>query len=265
MHSRCSPGRCCWRAAAPAAAARARRSARRRPTTGADTAAAESDTAPRRTGSSDGSSRSSRSTRRSSCAAPAWASARARRRRSRRRCGARPGEPGARVRSDPSAVGIHLLLSDVVPLHVANPDYSKQKRPPTNGLHRPIWANWGFYQQPVPYAYEVHNLEHGGVDHPHRPRGHPQAGHEGDPDVGRLAALPADRPRPAGRRLAARRDGHELAARDGLQDLERAHRARRSAPTATSTGARGPSRSPRSTRARAPPDLPTPVLPDPTA
>ena len=70
---------------------------------------------------------------------------------------------GCRVRSDPSAVGIHLLLSDVAPLHVDNPEYSKQIRPPTNGLHRPIWANWGFYQQPVPYAYEVHNLEHGGV------------------------------------------------------------------------------------------------------
>ena len=70
---------------------------------------------------------------------------------------------GCRLRSDPSAVGIHLLLSDVAPLHVDNPDYSKQIRPPTNGLHRPIWADWGFYQQPVPYGYEVHNLEHGGV------------------------------------------------------------------------------------------------------
>jgi Protein of unknown function (DUF3105) len=70
---------------------------------------------------------------------------------------------GCTLRSDASAVGIHLLLSDVTPLHVDNPDYRKQPRPPTNGLHRPIWANWGFYQQPVPYAYEVHNLEHGGV------------------------------------------------------------------------------------------------------
>jgi hypothetical protein len=70
---------------------------------------------------------------------------------------------GCRLRSDPSAVGIHLLISDVVPLHVDNPDYSKVPRPPTNGRHRPLWANWGFYQQPVPYAYEVHNLEHGGV------------------------------------------------------------------------------------------------------
>ncbi|HET6175001.1 MAG TPA: DUF3105 domain-containing protein [Gaiellales bacterium] len=70
---------------------------------------------------------------------------------------------GCRLRSDSSAVGIHLLLSDVAPLHVDNPDYSKQQLPPTNGHHRPIWADWGFYQQPVPYAYEVHNLEHGGV------------------------------------------------------------------------------------------------------
>jgi hypothetical protein len=70
---------------------------------------------------------------------------------------------GCTLRTDPSAVGIHLLISDIVPLHVDNPDYSKVPRPPTNGHHRPIWANWGFYQQPVPYAYEVHNLEHGGI------------------------------------------------------------------------------------------------------
>ena len=70
---------------------------------------------------------------------------------------------GCTLRSDPSAVGIHLLISDIVPLHVDNPDYSHVPRPPTNGHHRPIWANWGFYQQPIPYPYEVHNLEHGGI------------------------------------------------------------------------------------------------------
>src|SRR4051794_39353590 len=50
---------------------------------------------------------------------------------------------GCRLRSDASAVGIHMLLSDVTPLHVDNPDYSRQVLPPTNGHHRPIWANWG--------------------------------------------------------------------------------------------------------------------------
>jgi hypothetical protein len=70
---------------------------------------------------------------------------------------------GCTLRADTSAAGIHLTASDVVPLHVQSPDYSTQARPPTNGFHRPIWANWGFYQQPVPYAYEVHNLEHGGI------------------------------------------------------------------------------------------------------
>jgi hypothetical protein len=70
---------------------------------------------------------------------------------------------GCRLRGDASAIGIHLLISDLVPLHVDNPDYRKVRRPPTNGHHRSLWANWGFYQQPVPYAYEVHNLEHGGV------------------------------------------------------------------------------------------------------
>jgi hypothetical protein len=70
---------------------------------------------------------------------------------------------GCTLRSDPSAVGIHLLLSDITPLHVDNPNYSNVPRPPTNGHHRPLWADWGFYQQPIPYAYEVHNLEHGGI------------------------------------------------------------------------------------------------------
>ena len=70
---------------------------------------------------------------------------------------------GCRLRADPSAVGIHLLLSDLERLHVDVPDYSKVPRPPTNGHHRPLWADWGFYQEPVPYAYEVHNLEHGAV------------------------------------------------------------------------------------------------------
>jgi hypothetical protein len=47
--------------------------------------------------------------------------------------------------------------------HVQQPDYSLVPRPPTNGPHRPIWADWGFYTTPVPYPYEVHNLEHGAV------------------------------------------------------------------------------------------------------
>lgn len=70
---------------------------------------------------------------------------------------------GCRLRADPSAVGIHLLISDVVPLHVEIPDYRSVPRPPTNGHHLPLWADWGFYQRPVPYGYEVHNLEHGAV------------------------------------------------------------------------------------------------------
>jgi hypothetical protein len=60
---------------------------------------------------------------------------------------------GCRVRADVSRGRGHLL----------NPDYSTVPRPPTNGSHRPIWANWGFYLAPLPYGYEVHNLEHGAV------------------------------------------------------------------------------------------------------
>ena len=70
---------------------------------------------------------------------------------------------GCALRADASAAGIHLLISDIVPLHRENPDYRKVPRPPTNGFHRPLWADWGFYERFVPYAYEVHNLEHGAV------------------------------------------------------------------------------------------------------
>ena len=172
---------------------------------------------------------------------------------------------GCTLRSDPSAVGIHLLISDIPPLHVDNPDYSKVPRPPTNGHHRPLWANWGFYQQPVPYAYEVHNLEHGGIII-HLGLGiSTRRRHEGRAPVGRLAALHADRPRPARRRAAARRDDHELAARDDLQEVEPA-RARRHPHLPRHL----PRHRPRAGavaqhRAPAPNDLPTPALPDPTA
>ena len=35
--------------------------------------------------------------------------------------------------------------------------------PPSNGQHYPLWAVWGFYNQPVNPRMVVHNEEHGGV------------------------------------------------------------------------------------------------------
>ena len=43
------------------------------------------------------------------------------------------------------------------------PGYS-QSLPPASGPHSDVWANWGYYTQPVPYRYLVHNMEHGGVE-----------------------------------------------------------------------------------------------------
>jgi hypothetical protein len=43
-----------------------------------------------------------------------------------------------------------------------NPEY-KVSLPPTSGLHNPVWADWGVYDTPVPFKFQVHNLEHGGV------------------------------------------------------------------------------------------------------
>ena len=70
---------------------------------------------------------------------------------------------GCSVRADASAVGIHLSASDQVNLHTNDPDYSKQTLPPTNGMHNPVWADWGIYTTVIPYRFEVHNLEHGGI------------------------------------------------------------------------------------------------------
>ena len=35
--------------------------------------------------------------------------------------------------------------------------------PATSGTHAQRWADWGIYDEVVPVAYQVHNLEHGGV------------------------------------------------------------------------------------------------------
>ena len=35
--------------------------------------------------------------------------------------------------------------------------------PPSNGLHYPLWAVWGFWTQPINPRKVVHNEEHGGV------------------------------------------------------------------------------------------------------
>jgi Protein of unknown function (DUF3105) len=43
-----------------------------------------------------------------------------------------------------------------------NPTY-KVSLPPTSGLHNPVWADWGVYDTALPFKFQVHNLEHGGI------------------------------------------------------------------------------------------------------
>jgi len=47
--------------------------------------------------------------------------------------------------------------------HVIGDPTPGQSIPPLSGLHNDRWADWGVYDQPVPYKYQVHDLEHGGV------------------------------------------------------------------------------------------------------
>jgi hypothetical protein len=48
-------------------------------------------------------------------------------------------------------------------LHVAGSPAYRLSLPPTSGLHNPTWADWGIYSRPVPFRFQVHNLEHGGI------------------------------------------------------------------------------------------------------
>lgn len=74
---------------------------------------------------------------------------------------------------------VHLEANESVAYGVSNP--------PTSGPHDQVWADWGFYDQAVPYRYQIHNLEHGGIV-VHYPQTLPKA------DVDALRTLWSDRP-----------------------------------------------------------------------
>lgn len=48
-------------------------------------------------------------------------------------------------------------------LHIPGEAAAAQSLPPVSGGHNERWADWGVYNRPVPYKYQLHNLEHGGV------------------------------------------------------------------------------------------------------
>jgi hypothetical protein len=48
-------------------------------------------------------------------------------------------------------------------LHVETEPTYHQSLPPASGLHYPVWADWGVYDKPIPFRFQVHNLEHGGI------------------------------------------------------------------------------------------------------
>ena len=50
------------------------------------------------------------------------------------------------------------------PAHTsADGDIPYELRPPPGGMHRPVWWNCGFYDEPIPDENAVHDLEHGAV------------------------------------------------------------------------------------------------------
>ena len=47
--------------------------------------------------------------------------------------------------------------------HISGESQTKISVPPLSGAHNPRWADWGVYNQPVPFKHQLHKLEHGGV------------------------------------------------------------------------------------------------------
>jgi hypothetical protein len=47
--------------------------------------------------------------------------------------------------------------------HIEGESAETQSIPPLSGAHNGYWAAWGVYNKPIPYKFQLHNLEHGGV------------------------------------------------------------------------------------------------------
>jgi hypothetical protein len=47
--------------------------------------------------------------------------------------------------------------------HVSTEAAARESNPPLSGAHNQRWADYGFYNEPIPYKYHLHNLEHGSV------------------------------------------------------------------------------------------------------
>lgn len=77
-----------------------------------------------------------------------------------------PPPIAATVRAAADAAGCKTASfnSEVAPeSHTSAEAAAAQSLPPLSGAHNPRWADWGVYNRPVPYKYQLHNLEHGGV------------------------------------------------------------------------------------------------------
>jgi len=90
----------------------------------------------------------------------------------------RPRAPGKQCRRRPGAGAVDRarrppcrrsgrLLRALLPQRGAQPRRRRPdlpRLPPADlGPHNPVWADWGSYDTPVPFRFQVHNLEHGEV------------------------------------------------------------------------------------------------------
>ncbi len=47
--------------------------------------------------------------------------------------------------------------------HIPGESATRESAPPLSGGHNQKWADYGVYNEPIPYKYQLHNLEHGAV------------------------------------------------------------------------------------------------------
>lgn len=78
---------------------------------------------------------------------------------------------------DPVAGGVSRVVGDAdegiegvqsIRVYYESPVHTTERveyqlRPPAGGMHNPVWANCGFYDEPVADEHVVHDLEHGAV------------------------------------------------------------------------------------------------------
>jgi hypothetical protein len=75
-----------------------------------------------------------------------------------------PIAAAVKAAADAAKCTVQSFRSEAEPqTHIQGESAAVQSIPPLSGGHNEYWADWGVYNKPIPYKFQLHNLEHGGV------------------------------------------------------------------------------------------------------